>query len=98
VWDVEKGEAQSWITFRTPQYKYETERIAVAPDGKTVYSVGISGNPVLVWDVESALVSLTFDAPSVVQCLAVSPDSKVLAIGSNDKKVWLYEVPPPKKK
>jgi WD40 repeat protein/energy-coupling factor transporter ATP-binding protein EcfA2 len=68
-----------------------------SPDGKTL--VGDYLNQVVVWDVGTGKVRGRFDLNKeikeiieTVNCFAFSPDSRTLAVGTDEGWVWLWDV------
>jgi RNA polymerase sigma factor (sigma-70 family) len=74
--------------------------LAFAPDGKTLVSAStlLSANEILdgkvrVWDVVSGEIMRTLDArASQVVSIALSPDGKTVALGSDSQSLQLYDV------
>ncbi len=71
--------------------------VAFSKDGNLAISSDMIGN-IVVWEVKNELKRKTFRAtsgPGVekwVWSVAISPDGKILAAGSDDKTVWLWEI------
>ena len=67
-------------------------QLAITSDGRKLATGGIDG-AVVIWEVgKGALSVLTDDRPSIVQCLAFSPDSATLAAGYDGFEVVLWNV------
>jgi RNA polymerase sigma factor (sigma-70 family) len=85
--------------FQAPGYALYTEGAAAfSPDGKTVAVGGWVGGNVkkkglFIWDVATSKVQQTLDSQSdVVIAFAFSPNGKVLAFATLDRKVQFYEL------
>jgi WD40 repeat protein len=79
------------------EYRHDSEvwGAALSADGKTVASVGRDG-VVVVWDWNSPRQRFSFRLPQAQgrgRAVAFSPDGKTLAVGMEDGKLWLCDVP-----
>jgi serine/threonine protein kinase len=71
------------------------EQLVVAPNGKRAATCAIrlttSDMAVQLWDLSNGAEYRRLDGPADnIRCVAISPDSKVIAAGSDDSMVWLW--------
>ncbi|MCG9126872.1 T9SS type A sorting domain-containing protein [Candidatus Poribacteria bacterium] len=69
-------------TVRLSRYIFGSENIAFTPDSNTLITAS-HNDTVELWDIESKEVILNIDTKTV-QCIALSPDGKTLAVGGYD--------------
>jgi WD40 repeat protein len=93
TWDVNTGEKRAtfqtdWDAMRLVPAWPTISRIPllrISPDGKTLASAGGKGHPdavvVRLWDLATGRQRGGADLKFQVQCLAFSPDSRILAVG-----------------
>ena len=94
VWDIEQCEARVTIhkNFAT------VDPIAFSPCGQylaygEVWKPGLEKVPVRLWDIRTGENIATFlGHPTDIQCLAFSPDSTILASGSFDGTILLWDL------
>ncbi len=56
---------------------------------------GVEKVPIRVWDISTGENIATFlGHPTDIQCLAFSPDSTILASGSHDSTILLWDMKP----
>ena len=103
VWDIEQCEARMII--HTPPGLYGdphiVDSIAFSPCGQylacgeTWFPGGVEKVPVRLWDINTGENIATFlGHPTDIQCLAFSPDSTLLASGSFDHTILLWDLKP----
>ena len=80
LWNVKTGERRRELT----GHQGTVMVVRFAPDGSWLASHGADGK-VHVWEVPSGKRLRTFDAPGVVECLAVHPEGNLLAYGSKQQ-------------
>ena len=87
---MKTGKQQATIAVGADPYR----SLVFSPDGKSVVSVGGERERViLMWDVVTANTIATFRGHTAsVVCLAISPDGRLLASGSKDESIKLWEV------
>ena len=94
VWDIEQCEARVTIhkNFAT------VDPIAFSPCGQylaygEVWEPGLEKVPIRLWDIRTGENIATFlGHPTDIQCLAFSPDSTILASGSFDGTILLWNL------
>ena len=101
VWDIEQCEVRATIrrplTVSTPP---SVDPIAFSPCGQYLaygenWEPGVEKVPVRLWDIRTGENIATFlGHPTDVQCLAFSPDSTLLASGSFDHTILLWDLKP----
>jgi WD40 repeat protein len=102
LWDVEKGEQRKTLRGRADLIG----RFALSPDGKWIaFANGLVGSldgwELRLLDVAADRVVATVPLrwqKEFVQCLAFSPDNKILAAGYSDGTVRLWDIVAPKEK
>ena len=103
VWDIEQCEAR--IIMHTPLTVPDGEYplvdpIVLSPCGRYVafgeiWQPGLEKVPVQLWDISTGENVATFlGHPTDIQCLAFSPDSTILASGSHDGTILLWDLKP----
>ena len=104
VWDIEQCEAR--MRRHTPLTVPDGEPPGVDPIvlspcgqylayGEIWYPGGVEKVPVRLWDICTGENIATFlGHPTDIQCLAFSPDSTILASGSHDGTILLWDLKP----
>ena len=105
VWDIEQCETR--VTIHIPLVVSNTETnipsvdpIEFSPCGQylaygEVWEPGVEKVPVRLWDIRTGENIVTFlGHPTDIQCLAFSPDSTLLASGSFDGTILLWDLKP----
>ena len=103
VWDIEQCEAHMimHIPLTVPGGEYPlVDPIALSSCGQylafgEVWQPGLEKVPVQLWDIRTGENIATFlGHPTDIQCLAFSPDSTLLASGSFDHTILLWDLKP----
>ncbi len=89
-WDVNTGELEKTIT----GYSDNVGKVAYSPDGRTLVSLDHS---VRIWDLDTqklikTISTKTLSAKGEIRTIAYSPNEEILACGTNDKTVVLWDV------
>ncbi len=103
VWDIEKCEP--YVTIRPPLtegkgYIPSIDPIEFSHCGRYLaygenWKPGVAKVPVRLWDISTGENIATFlGHPTDIQCLAFSPDSTILASGSFDGTILLWDMKP----
>jgi len=88
LWDLQRRKERLTIPWSGP--RHGTQRIAIAPDGKTLASV--LHTEVTLFDLATGgSRSCPTGHRSYVKCVAYSPDGAVLATGGTDPKIELLD-------
>ncbi|BAY20663.1 WD-repeat protein [Calothrix sp. NIES-2100] len=66
--------------------------IAFSPDGQNFVARSGSGQASQLWNISTGKVLRSFDAKSLINDVAISPDGKILATGIRDNAVKLWNV------
>jgi WD40 repeat protein len=91
VWDVNSRREVAGFRPHTA----DVWSLAFLPDGQTLVTASGEGDKpgeIIFWDWERKRKRATLACPRAVLSLAVSPDGKLLAAGSMDKKIRLWQV------
>jgi len=102
VWDIKRSEACIIIpTPLTPDGMVShVDQIKISPCGQylaygEVWKSGLEKVPVRLCDINTGENIATFlGHPTDIQCLAFSPDSTILASGSHDSTILLWDLKP----
>ena len=103
VWDIEQCKARMTMLapLTVPDGEYPNiDPIALSPCGQylaygEVWQPGLEKVPVQLWDIRTGKNIATFlGHPTDIQCLAFSPDSTILASGSFDHTILLWDLKP----
>ena len=87
LWNVENGEKSN--CFGT---KGAILSIAVSPDGKYLVAGNEEGNHSVVWDLTTQTQVATLDQAGRINAVQFSKDGKLLATGSSEATVYLWNV------
>lgn len=93
IWNLETGELIRTLTGHSEAGEIVSS-VAISPDGKTIVSSSNGyGGTIKIWDLETGELLDTLPAqPSGVSFVTISPDSNILASGSEDGKIQLWQV------
>jgi len=101
VWDIEQCKARKIIHLPLTDGEYpNVDPIEFSPCGQyvafgEVWQPSLEKVPVQLWDIHTGEHIATFlGHPTDIQCLAFSPDSTVLASGSFDHTILLWDLKP----
>jgi hypothetical protein len=87
LWDVRTGK----VTRRLTGHTWTVYSMVFLPEGKRLASVG--GDGIRIWDVDTGQLLRDFvDGAGHSHDIAVSPDGRTLATGSEDQTAHLWEV------
>jgi WD40 repeat protein len=95
VWDAEGALLRTFTDPKTARTSSEPafRCIAVSPDGRLVAGADSSpgpGNRALIWNAADGKLLNTITGQTSVSCLAFSPDSQKLAVGSADQQLRIF--------
>ncbi len=103
VWDIEQCKARMTmpipLTVPDGEYPY-IDPIEISPCGRYVafgetWQPGLEKVPVQLWDIRTGEnIAIFLGHPTDIQCLAFSPDSTILASGSFDHTILLWDLKP----
>ncbi|BAY11434.1 WD40 repeat domain-containing protein [Calothrix sp. NIES-2098] len=71
---------------------FKSVPIAFSPDGQTFFARSGSGQASQLWNVSTGKVLSSFDAKSLINDIAITPDGKTLAAGIRDNAIKLWNV------
>lgn len=103
VWDIEQCKTRMTMLLppTVPDGEYPNiDPIEISPCGQyvafgEVWQPGLEKVPVQLWDIHTGENIATFlGHPTDIQCLAFSPDSTILASGSFDHTILLWDLKP----
>ncbi|MFQ5844689.1 MAG: WD40 repeat domain-containing protein, partial [Planctomycetota bacterium] len=85
------------VTFRPQTVNIDSiSAVAFSPDGRLLVSggrSGISGAPLLLWDVEAnAVIRSLHGHRTQIHAVAFSPDGRLVASGTTGRSLWLWDV------
>jgi WD40 repeat protein len=86
IWDIRTGERRSILKGHTGS----AQSLAFSKDGKLLVSAGIDGT-VRLWDLASGTGKVVHQGRRPLASVALSPDSKLVAAGGDEKVVKLRE-------
>ncbi|MBD2342116.1 WD40 repeat domain-containing protein [Calothrix sp. FACHB-156] len=66
--------------------------IAFSPDGQAFFARSGSGSTSQLWNISTGKVIRSFDAKSLINDVAISPDGKTFATGVRDNAIKLWDV------
>ena len=84
-WDVDTGQLLQTL----PGYSDVINAVVYSPDGRTL--VSLAGVP-RFWDVETEKLGRTLTLESSVRSIAYSPDGEILACGTRDNAILLWNI------
>ena len=103
VWDIEQCEARMTmlLPLTVPDGEYPNiDPIEISPCGQyvafgEVWQPGLEKVPVQLWDIRTGEnIAIFLGHPTDIQCLAFSPDNTLLASGSFDHTILLWDLKP----
>ena len=99
-WNVALWDAKTWTKIREFS-RFSDEigfgflgELAFSPDGRWLAAAALPANGALVWDVETGLPYLHLREAKQTDCVAFSPCGRLIATGSTDSKLRLWETRP----
>jgi WD40 repeat protein len=94
VWDLKSGKKRLTIRSAETGFACRFERIAVAPDGRTLATVR-DDHTIQLWSMATGKEVLRHAGYSArASCLAFSPDGRTLATGHADGSILLWDLAP----
>jgi WD40 repeat protein len=92
LWELATGKERLTIAPGETGREYRFERVAFAPDGRTLATARANGT-IQLWDLAAGAALLSRAGHYArLTCLAVSPDSRVLASGHADGTILLWDL------
>ncbi|BAY31968.1 WD-repeat protein [Nostoc carneum NIES-2107] len=71
---------------------FKSVPIAFSPDGQELFARSGSGSTSQLWNISTGKVIRSFDAQSLINDVAISPDGKTFATGVRDNAIKLWDV------
>ncbi len=71
---------------------FKSVPIVFSPDGQALFARNASGSTSQLWNISTGKLLRSFDAKSLINDVAISPDGKTLATGIHDNATKLWDV------
>lgn len=88
IWDAKTGQKLRQL----PRHSTKLNSISWSPDGKQLAATGYEPGTITVWDIDTGKEAAKFTSRNFNWCLAWSPDSRQLAVGTFDGNTLVWDV------